>query len=572
MKQNSKFLWISLVLTVLLSCTQNLEQITEKVRNATVRIIDDESGEGSGFFIAPDKIVTNIHVLAGDQSVNVYGSDGTKIVDQANQDSVSVIGYDPAHDLVILQVLNKQKGTPLSLSTSRIGEPIFVTGYKDGKYKVTGGIVYSINDKRIRHDAKTSGGRSGGPVLNIKGKVIGITVGSDGTTLSTAIPSNNLTALMRKSKSGRGQSLDKWQKEDSVRAYVRYKSGIKKCEVNKYKEAITDFKEAITLYPLFADACRNLGNVRNKLGDSNNKNVNVEEARRLVEEARRLYGEAIDDLTKNLDDAYDYYQLASVKLDLGKLEANSKDGDEKDAIKHYQEAIKYYKTSIDMQNPDYPIVLESAYLLRAETILDLGELETDKEVNITLHKDARFELTEAINLKPVSAKSFYLNRGAINTKLGKFHKDQNISEARYYYYAGIKDFEVTIKLNKNIYYAHRNLAYVKCLLGRSFESEGGKENMEHALNLYKETIADSTESIKLNPNQSLVYSIRGIAKASIGDFDGAITDLDKAIDLNPKFAQAYMERGLIRQKIGRQKKAEADFKKAKELDPDIETK
>ena len=165
MTYNRKFLLTLLILGFLCSCTQTPEQITEKVRKSTVKLVDENSGTGSGFFIAPDMIVTNIHVVAGDQDVNVSSKDSKGTVEY-NYNIEKVIGSDPAHDLVMLQVSGKQKGTPLSLSNCRIGEPIFVTGYpKDGKYKykVTGGIVYDNSNTRIRHDAKTSPGSSGGP-------------------------------------------------------------------------------------------------------------------------------------------------------------------------------------------------------------------------------------------------------------------------------------------------------------------------------------------------------------------------------------------------------------------------
>ena len=704
MKQNRIFLFALLVLGILQSCTQSPQQITEKVRKATVGLIDDNFGTGSGFFIAPDMIVTNIHVVAGDRDVSVFGKDskGTVVYNIEK-----VIGSDPTHDLVILQVSGKQKGTPLSLSNCRIGEPIFVTGYpKGGKYKVTDGIVYYNSNTKIRHDAKTSPGSSGGPLLNIKGEVIGITLGGDGANaaLFNAIPSNILKALLKKSKSGQGQSWEEWQKEDSIRAYVYYKSGIKKGEDNKYDKAIEDYTKAVELYRNFTDAYKNRGVARHRLGNSNRKNGNLKKA-------RSLYEEAIEDLNKSLDGAYAYYLLAKAKYDLGNLETHNENREVEKALKHYQDAVSDYSTAIAKQSPDYPIFLEKAYFYRSLAKIRLGELKTDKEKAITLYyNEAINDLTEAVridlndelnarpylhraeayfrlgdlkaakgntekaqslyseglndfakavkldpdgandfkldpqgtaygyyiqgglelilgqskagqgdvkkaqkhyqrafqsydeakNLNPDDADVYYdkaikiLNpdnadtyqmRGVFKSLLGQSKaKRGDVAEARLHYQGAITDYQEAIKRYEEVtkqnseftVLAYNNLGYTKYLLGKSFESKDGQENMEHAQKLYEEAIVHSNEAIRLNPDHAIVYSTRGYAKAALKDYAAAIADFSKTIETierNSKFiAKAYWERGLAYQKIGQHERAKVDFAEAKKLDPDIENK
>ena len=120
MKHNRKFLFGLLAFTFLLSaCTSTPQQIVnteipkqviEKARNATVLIIDGNaegnSGNGSGFFVAPDKIVTNIHVVADAKIVFAVGRKKVYNIEK-------VIGYDPKYDLVILKVSGE--GNPLPL-------------------------------------------------------------------------------------------------------------------------------------------------------------------------------------------------------------------------------------------------------------------------------------------------------------------------------------------------------------------------------------------------------------------------------------------------------------------------
>lgn len=63
------------------------------------------------------------------------------------------------------------------------------------------------------------------------------------------------------------------------------------------------------------------------------------------------------------------------------------------------------------------------------------------------------------------------------------------------------------------------------------------------------------------------YHLRGQAKASLGDEEGAIRDYDKAIQFNPKFTDAYTSRGLSRYNLDDLQGAYFDFSKALELGP-----
>ncbi len=562
MKQNSIFLLILLVLGILQSCTQSPQQITEKVRKATVGLVDDNFGTGSGFFIAPDMIVTNIHVVAGDRDVSVFGKDskGTVVYNIEK-----VIGSDPAHDLVILQVSGKQKGTPLSLSNCQIGEPIFVAGHpKGGKYKISGGILHSNSDTNIRLDAKLYPGNSGGPVLNLKGEVVGIAIGGDGAnaTLFNAIPSQILKALMSKSKSGQGHSWEEWQKEDSIHAYVYYRLGIKKDKDSKYDKAIGDYTKAVELYRNFADAYKNRGVARHRLGNSNRKNGNIEKA-------RSLYEEAIEDLNKSLDGAYAFYLLAKVKSDLGKLETNGKDRKVEKAQKHFQDAVSDYSTAIEKQSPDYPIFLEKTYFHRALSKIRLGDLKTDKEKAITLYDEAINDLTEAIRIDlndELNARP-YLHRAEAYFRLGDLKTTKGNTEKTHSLYSEILDnFAEAIKLDPDSADAFKltpGTAYgyyiqggIELLLGQSKASHGDEEKAQkHYQSAFKyydkarklnqdnaDVYYDKAINV-LKPDNADTYQMRGIMKSLSGQtnadrrdvaearlhYQGAITDYQEAI-------------------------------------------
>lgn len=63
------------------------------------------------------------------------------------------------------------------------------------------------------------------------------------------------------------------------------------------------------------------------------------------------------------------------------------------------------------------------------------------------------------------------------------------------------------------------------------------------------------------------YHDRGIAKASLGDYGGAIVEFSKAIEIDPHSAEIFYRRGLAKSKLEDYRGAIADFSKAIEIDP-----
>ena len=136
MKRNSIALLVLLTLGLFLSCAQTPQQLvsekpvtppvdsaSEKVKGSTVRLVSLR-GIGSGFFVAPNKIATNIHVVA------LPGPIFAKLVDEKTVWTVEgVTAYDVENDLVILKISGE--GTPLQLGDSdtvRHGESVFCCG------------------------------------------------------------------------------------------------------------------------------------------------------------------------------------------------------------------------------------------------------------------------------------------------------------------------------------------------------------------------------------------------------------------------------------------------------------
>jgi len=163
---------------------------------------------GSGF--ALDKsgdILTNAHVVEGATSKDVTVRFG-------KQDPVEakIVGRDPSTDLAVLRIdPSKTKITPLRLGDSskvQVGDPAIAIGNPFGlENTVTTGIISAVQrsidspngfsiDHVIQTDASINPGNSGGPLLDGRGRVIGVnaqiaTGGSNGSVgIGFAIPIN----------------------------------------------------------------------------------------------------------------------------------------------------------------------------------------------------------------------------------------------------------------------------------------------------------------------------------------------------------------------------------------------
>ncbi len=138
------------------------------------------SSLGSGFVIDPSGfIVTNHHVIADADEVEVVLSDGTKL-------EATVVGSDKDTDLALLKV---ETDAPLPSTEwgdsqeTRIGDWVVAIGNPFGLGgTVTAGIVSArqrdINagryDNFLQTDAAINKGNSGGPMFNLEGQVIGV--------------------------------------------------------------------------------------------------------------------------------------------------------------------------------------------------------------------------------------------------------------------------------------------------------------------------------------------------------------------------------------------------------------
>jgi putative serine protease PepD len=176
------------------------------------------SAVGSGFvYDSAGHIVTNQHVVDGATSVTVRFANGTKL-------KATVVGTDSSTDLAVLKVSSLPSGvTPLSLgssSTLEVGDGVVAIGSPFGlEGTVTSGIVSALGREitapdgytipgAIQTDAAINPGNSGGPLLDLEGKVVGVTSqiesdsgGNDG--VGFAVPSDTVRTIASQLIAGR---------------------------------------------------------------------------------------------------------------------------------------------------------------------------------------------------------------------------------------------------------------------------------------------------------------------------------------------------------------------------------
>jgi S1-C subfamily serine protease len=140
------------------------------------------AGAGSGFVITPDGyILTNSHVVANARDIKALFIDGQKL-------TATVVGRDPSTDLAVIRVSASGLSYASLIDSSglRAGQLVIAMGNPFGfQSSVSTGVVSSLGralrsqdgrliENVIQHTAPLNPGNSGGPLLDSKGRVVGI--------------------------------------------------------------------------------------------------------------------------------------------------------------------------------------------------------------------------------------------------------------------------------------------------------------------------------------------------------------------------------------------------------------
>lgn len=147
-----------------------------------------EIGGGTGFIISEDgMILTNAHVVSDQKA------DYTVLTNEGKKYPAKVLARDSLRDLAIIKIQAPQKLPILKLGDSdklQIGQTVIAIGNALGEFRNTvsvgvisglgrtvtasgGGTAQTLEDV-IQTDAAINQGNSGGPLLNLKGEVVGV--------------------------------------------------------------------------------------------------------------------------------------------------------------------------------------------------------------------------------------------------------------------------------------------------------------------------------------------------------------------------------------------------------------
>jgi serine protease Do len=179
----------------------SLQDAIQTARRSIVRLSAGAS-EGSGVAIAPNRVITNAHVVAGYTSVIVADEPGTVWHARVNwrdgaADLATIgIGDPPVEPIAI--------GDPAQL---REGDDVIAVGHPLGlSFTVTRGIVSArsrlyAGQSYIQTDAAINPGNSGGALLNSDGALVGLNTFllRDAQSLNFAIPIDRALNLMNSS-------------------------------------------------------------------------------------------------------------------------------------------------------------------------------------------------------------------------------------------------------------------------------------------------------------------------------------------------------------------------------------
>jgi S1-C subfamily serine protease len=160
--------------------SEQLAQAVARGAESTVLVNGRRRIPGSGIVYTPDLILTADHVVERDEDLSVMLANGNVV-------SATLAGRDPGNDLALLR-LEKTSATPAEKTVQevRVGEMVLALGRpsKEG-IEASLGIVCSVSgpvrtgrggmlERYLRTDTIPFPGFSGGPLIDVEGKVVGL--------------------------------------------------------------------------------------------------------------------------------------------------------------------------------------------------------------------------------------------------------------------------------------------------------------------------------------------------------------------------------------------------------------
>jgi tetratricopeptide (TPR) repeat protein len=346
-----------------------LPELVRRVKPSVVSVLTyDLKGEplisGSGFFVRPGEVMTNMHVIKGARRVEIHTLEGKG----RTYPVTGALATDEEADLALLKVdLPLEKSHPLPMSTTLPdeGEKIFVIGNPlrlEGS--VSDGIVSAIREvpdlgRIIQVTAPVSHGNSGSPLLNMRGEVIGIVTVkvTNGQNINLALGVSRIAGIARGALMSFDQIATRGRSGNQPEALAElwYRGGIDSLWLGNYDNALSYFETAANRNPRRPETWIQIGYCKVKQGRN--------------EEAIRAYKRALQ-LRPNSSEAYN--KLGDAYFFGGRFN---------EAIASYQEAAR-----IQPDEPEAYYNLGLAYLETGDRESALAQARRLEAIDAELNK------------------------------------------------------------------------------------------------------------------------------------------------------------------------------------------
>jgi Flp pilus assembly protein TadD len=346
-------LWLALVLFPTLlqgaQAQESLPELIRRVKPAVVGVVTyDAKNEvqmtGSGFFIRPGQVLTNLHVIDGAHRAEIRTLDGKGRTYAVN----GIVSMDDEGDLAVLSInlpADRMRSLEVASSLPEEGEQVFVIGNPlrlEGS--VSDGIVSAVREvpnlgEIVQITAPISHGNSGSPLFNMKGQVIGVITMkvTNGQNINLALGASRLNQLRPGNLLTFAElaARNKIGAQSEVLAEWWYRNGLNSLWLGNYDSALGYFENAVNKNPNRAEAWIQVGYCKVKQGKNG--------------------------------DAIKAFQRA-IQLRPNSFEAYNKLGDAYYYASRFYEAIEAYKQAASLR-PD----LAEAYYNLGVTYLEIGD-------------------------------------------------------------------------------------------------------------------------------------------------------------------------------------------------------
>jgi serine protease Do len=195
--------------------------VARRVLPAVSFIVCDDgesSSQGSGFFVGPGLVITNLHVIKSMRRGTLRTVGGRKLTFHISH----VLQIDEASDLALLGIYDAFNVPIPSLQLDArtnlsVGEAIYAFGNPEGLSGtmspgiVSAGLRNTRNQTLLQISAPISSGSSGGPVVDSRGQVVGVALGSlkEGQNLNFAVHASTVRLF-----------LNRWYKDNDPKTSI----------------------------------------------------------------------------------------------------------------------------------------------------------------------------------------------------------------------------------------------------------------------------------------------------------------------------------------------------------------